>query len=72
MAAGAGPRWLRTATNSTATPEYRAAAECDGEEVRGQVSPTARQLGPGLGLMGPPPAMLFPLISQIVAWPLVF
>jgi hypothetical protein len=34
--------------------------------------PTACQLGPGLGLMGPPPAMVVPCISQIEAWPLVF
>ena len=27
----------------------------------GQVSPTARQLGPGLGLTVPPPAMLVPV-----------
>src|ERR1700722_10028772 len=34
--------------------------------------PTARQLGPGLGLTGPPPTRVFPSISQIEAWPLVF
>ena len=38
----------------------------------GQVSPTARQLGPGLGLTGPPPVRVVPLMSQIEAWPLVF
>jgi hypothetical protein len=37
-----------------------------------QVSPTARQLGPGLGLTGPPPTRLVLLMSQIEAWPLVF
>jgi hypothetical protein len=39
---------------------------------RDQVSPTARQLAPGLALTGPPPAIVFPFISQIEAWPLVF
>src|ERR1700688_4353531 len=34
--------------------------------------PTARKLGPGLGLTGPPPTKVFPPISQIEAWPLVF
>jgi hypothetical protein len=38
----------------------------------GQVSPTARQLGPGLGLTGPPPIRVFPFMSQIEVWPLVF
>ena len=33
---------------------------------------TARQLDPGLGLTGPPPIKVFPFISQIEAWPLVF
>ena len=37
-----------------------------------QVSPMARQLGPGLGPTSPPPAMVFPFISQIEVWPLVF
>ncbi len=37
-----------------------------------QVRPTARQLGPGLGLTAPPPMIVFPLMSQIEAWPLVF
>jgi hypothetical protein len=37
-----------------------------------QVSAIACQVGPGLGLTGPPPAIVFPLISQIEAWPLVF
>ena len=37
-----------------------------------QVSPTARQLGPGLRLTGPPPINVFPFISQIEAWPLAF
>jgi hypothetical protein len=37
----------------------------------GQVSPTARQLGPGLGLTVPPPAILVPLMSQIAVWPLM-
>jgi hypothetical protein len=36
------------------------------------VHATIRQLGPGLGLTGPPPAIVFPFISQIEAWPLVF
>jgi hypothetical protein len=40
--------------------------------VRAQVSPTARQLGPGLGETGPPPTILLSLMSQIEAWPLVF
>src|ERR1700733_5018598 len=34
--------------------------------------PTARQLGPGLELTAPPPTRLFPFVSQIEAWPLVF
>jgi hypothetical protein len=38
----------------------------------GQVRSTARQLGPGLGLTGPPPINVFPFMSQIEAWPLVF
>src|SRR6202020_1125052 len=33
--------------------------------------PTANQLGPGLGLTGPPPIKVFPFISQIEAWPLL-
>ena len=33
--------------------------------------PTARQLSPGLGLTGPPPTKLLPLISQIEAWPVL-
>src|ERR1700733_8034142 len=33
--------------------------------------PTAFQVGPGLGLTGPPPIKVFPLISQIEAWPLL-
>jgi len=37
-----------------------------------QVSPTARQLGPGFGLTGPPPINVFPFMSQIEVWPLVF
>ena len=32
----------------------------------------ACQLDPGLGLTVPPPIRLFPFISQIEAWPLVF
>ena len=36
------------------------------------MNPTARQLGPGLGLTGPPPTSAFALMSQIEAWPLVF
>jgi hypothetical protein len=38
----------------------------------GQVRSTARQLGPGLELTGPPPINVFPFMSQIEAWPLVF
>jgi hypothetical protein len=37
-----------------------------------QVSPIACQLDPGLALMGPPPMIAFPFISQIEVWPLVF
>ena len=37
----------------------------------GQVSPIACQLGPGLGLTGPPPAIVFPFMSQIEALPLL-
>ena len=33
--------------------------------------PIACQLGPGLGLTGPPPVRVFPFISQIETWPLV-
>jgi hypothetical protein len=40
--------------------------------LQDQVSPTAFQLGPGFVLMGPPPAIVFPFISQIEVWPLVF
>jgi hypothetical protein len=32
---------------------------------------TAFQLGPGLGLTGPPPMRLVPSISQIEAWPVL-
>ena len=34
--------------------------------------PIAFQLGPGLGLTGPPPIRLFPFMSQTAAWPLAF
>jgi hypothetical protein len=33
----------------------------------GQVSPTAFQLVPGLGVTGPPPIMVVPLMSKIEA-----
>ena len=33
---------------------------------------TTRQLDPGLGLTGPPSAIVVPSMSQIEAWPLVF
>jgi hypothetical protein len=36
------------------------------------VSSTARQDCPGLGLMGPPPTIVFSSICQTEAWPLVF
>jgi hypothetical protein len=37
-----------------------------------QVSPTARQLVPGLGLTAPTPVRVVPSMSQIETWPLVF
>jgi hypothetical protein len=42
-----------------------------GCSLAGQVSPTARQLGPGLGFTGPPPIKVFPFMSQIEAWPVL-
>jgi hypothetical protein len=37
-----------------------------------QVSPIACQLGPGFWLSSPPSAIMFPVISQVAAWPLGF
>jgi hypothetical protein len=39
--------------------------------IRASQTLTACQLGPGLGLTGPPPIKVFPFISQIEAWPLL-
>ena len=46
----------------------------EGSDYSATLSQTAIacQLAPGLGLTGPPPAIAFPFISQIEAWPLVF
>ena len=47
----------------------------EAEALRGrprQVSPIACQLGPALALTAPPPMIVFPFMSQIEVWPLVF
>jgi hypothetical protein len=67
-----GQRQARSHGDRRLEAESRRNAETKRPFIPGQVSPIACQLGPGLGATGPPPAIVFPFISQIEAWPLVF
>src|ERR1700734_67629 len=71
-----GGVWLigsNIAARSTPTQRYPLPPLNRGEVyLGGQVSLIACQLGRGLGPVGPPPIWVFPSISQIAVWPLVF
>jgi hypothetical protein len=65
---GSGPS--RHRRKARKNPPY-VAQWAQSSQIRASQTPTACQLGPGLGLMGPPPIKLFPFISKIEAWPLL-